>query len=63
MNTTKQLADALRTARTAALGAWVVQAGYLNKWDDGDETVSARPAHPEDGLAQPLYTLRQEKPE
>ena len=55
--------DAMIAALTAALGAWVVPVGYLNKWDDGDETISARPAHPEDGLAQPLYTLRQEKPE
>lgn len=55
--------ESMKAALTAALGAWVVPAGYLNKWDDGDETVSARPAHPEHGLAQPIYALRQEKPE
>ena len=52
--------DKVRAALSAALEGWLVPAGYLNKWDDGDETVSARPAHPEDGLAQPLYTLRKE---
>lgn len=65
-------ADDMRAALTAALGAWVVPAGYMDAEAEfmlprpgrcvlSSQTVLVRDAY--EGRNLPLYTLRQEKPE
>ena len=69
MNTTKQLADALRTARTAALGAWVVHEGFFDP--DAMDHLRSNVIDPVGVLRRKsngistvaIYTLRQEKPD
>lgn len=68
MNTTKQLADALRTARTAALGAWVVPAGYrLRQPNHSSELISRMyggpPMNHKAWSVEQTFTLLKEKPE
>jgi hypothetical protein len=64
--------DSVKAAITAALGAWVVPAGYMDAKAElllprpgrcvlSSQTVLVRDAY--EGRNLPLYTLRQEKPE
>lgn len=65
--------EALRAALTAALGAWVVPVGYVHEQTLSDlNDCLAKPSLRAGGTiwscqggpyTEPLYTLRQEKPE
>lgn len=53
--------DAMRSALSAALERWLVPRGYLITWhSSGEQVVSARPAHQDDGKTDTLYLFRKE---
>lgn len=55
--------EALRAALTAALGAWVVPVGQAGTMPGTAGFTAAVFKTIDVGVAQPLFTLRQEKPE
>lgn len=55
--------EEMRTSITAALGAWVVPVGQAGTMPGTAGFTAAVFKTIDVGVAQPLYTLRQEKPE
>lgn len=52
----------IEAAIRAALEGWLEPRGYLITWDiSGEQLVSARPAHQDDGTTETLYVLRKDK--